>query len=246
MAIIDARFIKKNADTLKSNTSKELEVKIKSGGVLQKTVDGLEVKVNDTITATDNLWSSSKIANELSNKASISYVDNAIAGLKWKSPVIDFVTQTYLNGLSPQTGYRYIVTDGINANKIAEYNGTSWDYTTPLDNWTLLRKSNDRAYTYDGDTSAWIELGGITQQEVDVVEEFTLTSTDITNKKVTLTYTPVNGNFVRLDVIGGGAQDNGVDFSVNATTKELSWSGLGLDGILEAGDVLRVTYNKLS
>ncbi|MEJ5352443.1 MAG: hypothetical protein WHS65_12715 [Melioribacteraceae bacterium] len=244
MAIIDARFIKKNADTLKSNTSKELEVKIKSGGVLQKTVDGLEVKVNDTITATDNLWSSSKIANELSNKASISYVDNAIAGLKWKSPVIDFVTQTYLNGLSPQTGDRYIVTDGINANKIAEYNGTSWDYTTPLDNWTLLRKSNDRAYTYDGDTSAWIELGGIAQQEVDVVEEFTLTSTDITNKKVTLTYTPVNMNYVRLDVIGGGAQDNGADFTVNTTTRELSWSGLGLDGILEAGDVLRITYNK--
>jgi len=246
MAIIDARFIKKNADTLKSNTSKELEVKIKSGGVLQKTVDGLEVKVNDTITATDNLWSSSKISNELSTKASISYVDNAVAGLKWKQPVIDFKTQTQIDGLTPQTGDRYIVTDGTNINKIAEYNGTTWTYTTPNDNWTLIRKSNDKAYTYDGDTSSWIEVGGITQQEIDVVEEFTLTSTDITNKKVTLTYTPVNANYVRLDVIGGGAQDNGVDFSVNVTTKELSWSGLGLDGILEAGDVLRVTYNRLS
>jgi len=246
MAIIDARFIKKNADTLKSNVSKELEVKIKAGGVLQKTVDGLEVKVNDTITATDNLWSSSKISNELSNKASISYVDNAVAGLKWKQPVIDFKTQSELDALSPQAGDRYIVTDGTNANKIAEYNGSAWTYITPSDNWTLIRKSNDKAYTYDGDTTSWIEVGGITQQEIDVVEEFTLTSTDITNKKVILTYTPVNANYVRLDVIGGGAQDNGADFSVNVTTKELSWSGLGLDGILEAGDILRVTYNRLS
>lgn len=246
MAIIDARFIKKNADTLKSNTSKELEVKVKAGGVLQKTVDGLEVKVNDSTTALDNLWSSSKISNELSTKASVSYVDNAVAGLKWKQPVKDFVTQTTLDGLVPQAGDRYIVTDGTNINNVAEYNGTTWDYTAPLDNWTLLRKTNDRAYTYDGDTSSWVELGGITQQETDVVEEFTLTSTDITNKKVTLTYTPVNPNYVRLDVIGGGAQDNGVDFTVNASTKELSWSGLGLDGILEANDVLRITYNKLS
>lgn len=244
MAIIDARFIKKNSDTLKSNISKELEVKIKSGGVLQKTTDGLEVKVNDTQVATDNLWSSSKIASELSTKASISYVDNAISGLKWKQPIIDFVTQTYLDGLTPQSGDRYIITDGANQNKIAEYDGSQWNYTAPLDNWTLLRKSNDKAYTYDGDTNAWVELAGITQQETDVVEEITLTSTNITQKKVTLTYTPLNASYVRLDIIGGCAQDNGIDFSVNPTTKEVSWSGLGLDGILEIGDVLRITYNK--
>jgi hypothetical protein len=246
MAIIDARFIKKNADTLKSNTSKELEVKIKSGGVLQKTVDGLEVKVNDTVTATDNLWSSSKISNELSQKASISYVDNAVAGLKWKQPVIDFIDQSTLDGLSPQTNDRYIITDGTNINKIAEYDGATWNYTVPQDNWTLIRKSNDKAYSYDGDTSSWVDIGGISQVEQRVVEEFTLSSTDITNKKITLTYTPVNQNYVTLDVIGGGVQDNGIDYIVNTATKEVSWSGLGLDGILEAGDVIRVTYSKLS
>jgi len=246
MSIIDARFVKKNADTIKSNTSKELEVKIKSGGVLEKTVDGLNVKVNDTTTATDNLWSSSKVASELANKASEAYVDNAIAGLKWKDPVINFVTQATLDGLSPQTNDRYIVTDGTNQNKIAQYNGSSWDYTVPLDNWTLIRKSDDHAYSYDADTTAWVDIGGITQSENNITEEFTLAAGDITAKKVTLTYTPVNGSYVKLDVIGGGPQDNGADFSVNVGPKEVSGSGLGLDGILESGDVLRISYSKTS
>jgi len=88
--------------------------------------------------------------------------------------------------------------------------------------------------------------GSISQLERDVVEEFVLTSTDITNKKVVLAYTPINSNYVRLDVIGGCAQSNGNDFIVNTMTKELSWSGLGLDGILSVGDRLRVTYNIMS
>jgi hypothetical protein len=137
------------------------------------------------------------------------------------------------------------MTDGTNTNKIAEYDGATWIYTTPLDNWTLINKADDKAYSYDGDTSTWVDVGGIAQSEKRIVEEFSLTSTDITNKKVTLTYIPIDGNYVTLDVIGGGPQDNGTDFSVNAALKEVGWSGLGLDGILEAGDVLRVTYSKL-
>ncbi len=105
--------------------------------------------------------------------------------------------------------------------------------------------NEDMFYSYDMGTSAWDDVGYIIQAEIRIVEEFTLTSTDITNKKVTLTYAPVNGDYVTLDVYGGGAQDNGVDFSVNTATKEVSWSTLGLDGILEAGDILRITYSKL-
>lgn len=246
MAIIDGRFVKKNADTLKHNTSKELEVKIKAGGVLEKTVDGLNVKLNDASTATDNLWSSSKIASELGSKASESYVDNAVAGLKWKKPVINFITQSALDGLSPQECDRYLVTDGTNENKIAEYIDEAWVYTAPQDNWTLIRKSDDRAYTYDEDTTSWTDIGGVTQPENAIVEEFTLAGGDITAKKVTLTYTPTNANYVKMDIYGGGPQDNGVDFSVNVGTKEVSWSGLGLDGLLEAGDVLRISYSKQS
>jgi len=201
------------------------------------------VLVNDTVTALTNLWTSQKISNELSTKASISYVDNAIAGLKWKAPVINFVTQATLDGLSPQTNDRYIIADGINANKIAQYNGASWDYTVPLDNWTVMRKSDDKSYTYDLDTTAWVATS-VGQSESEVVEEFTLSSGDITAKKVTLTYTPVNANYVKMDIIGGCAQDNGTDFTANASTKEVSWSGTSLDGLLAANDVLRISYEK--
>lgn len=247
MAKVDARFVKINDDTLKKNVTNEVEVKIKASGVMQKTVDGIEVKVNDSTTATDNLWSSTKVNNELSNKATTTYVDNAIAGLKWKNPVLDFKTQAQLDALSPQSGDRYIITDGANQNKVAQYNGATWDYTVPGDNWTLVRKSDDKVYTYDADEAGafkWMYKGGITQSEANITEEFTLAAGDITAKKVTLTYTPVNGSYVKLDVVGGCAQDNGADFSANVGTKEVSWSGLGLDGILAAGDVLRISYSK--
>jgi hypothetical protein len=245
MALFLARFLKKDSQSLKANASDELEVKIKSGGFLQRTVDGLEVIVNDTVSALTNLWTSKKISDELATKASISYVDNAIAGLKWKAPVINFITQATLDGLSPQTGDRYIITDGIATNEIAQYNGVSWDYATPSDNWTVMRKSDDKSYTFDADTSAWVATS-VGQTESEVVEEFTLSAGDITAKKVTLTYTPVNANYVKLDILGGCAQDNGTDFTVNVGTKEVGWSGTGLDGLLAANDVLRISYSKMT
>ena len=245
MSKVKAPFILINDDTLKSNVSRELEVKIKSNEVLEKTADGLRVKVNDSATATDNLWSSTKVSNELAQKATQTYVDNAIAGLKWKAPILAFKTQVQLDALSPQAGERYIVTDSTNANKVAQYSGSAWVYTSPVDNWTVVCKSDDKAYTYDADTSAWVYKGGITQSENNIREEFTLSAQNITDKKVTLTYTPVNASYVNLNVVGGCAQDNGADYTVNGTTKELSWSGLGLDGLLASGDVLVVTYSKL-
>jgi len=74
------------------------------------------------------------------------------------------------------------------------------------------------------------------------VDEFTLTSTQInTSKSVTLSHTPATDDDVKLTVYGGISQDEGVDFSVTGTT--LSWTGLGLDGILEVGDKIEVSYS---
>lgn len=73
-----------------------------------------------------------------------------------------------------------------------------------------------------------------------IVNKFTLTPTDITNKFVTLTQAPAVPSQTSLDIIGGIEQDYGPDFTVSGTT--LSWSGLFLDGVLSSGDKLIIYY----
>lgn len=75
-----------------------------------------------------------------------------------------------------------------------------------------------------------------------IVESFTLNSTDITNKYVTLAQAPTTASKTRLMVVNGVEQAYGTDFTVS--TNQLSWSGLFLDGVLESGDKLIVTYSK--
>jgi hypothetical protein len=65
----------------------------------------------------------------------------------------------------------------------------------------------------------------------------TLSAGDITAGSVSLIVTPTSGSLTRLTV-GGVRQQYGTDFIVSGST--LSWSGLGLDGILESGDVLQI------
>lgn len=72
------------------------------------------------------------------------------------------------------------------------------------------------------------------------VNEFTLSSTDITNKFVTLSGVPVNPTLTVLQVVGGGVQAYTTDFTVSGST--LSWSGLFLDGVLVAGDKLIIQF----
>lgn len=72
------------------------------------------------------------------------------------------------------------------------------------------------------------------------VEYRTLSGGEITAKQLTLANTPVDLSIVQLDVVGGGPQQLNVDYSVS--TNIVSWSGLGLDGVLLAGNVLRISY----
>jgi hypothetical protein len=73
------------------------------------------------------------------------------------------------------------------------------------------------------------------------VNKFTLTPTDISNKFITLTGTPTSLSDTILDIVGGITQDYSVDFVV--TGNQLSWNGLGLDGILVSGDKLIIQFN---
>ena len=72
---------------------------------------------------------------------------------------------------SPSTGDRYIV--GASAtgdwsgkeNYIADWNGSSWDFTTPVEGYITYVKDEDDLYSYDGSTWNVIQTGGISQYQ---------------------------------------------------------------------------------
>lgn len=68
-----------------------------------------------------------------------------------------------------------------------------------------------------------------------------LTPQMILDKSITLDATPTTPGAVLVDVLGGGGPARyGVDFTV--TGNVLSWSGLGMDGHVSAGDTLRIFF----
>lgn len=97
--------------------------------------------------------------------------------------------------------------------------------------------SDAALYVWNG--AVWIPLTGSSSAN-EVVEQITLSAQQIINKQVILAHTPTNPQSVEMTVIGGVDQEYGTDFVVSGTT--LSWSSLSLDGILSAGDILKINY----
>lgn len=72
-------------------------------------------------------------------------------------------------------------------------------------------------------------------------EDFYLTASDITNKKLVLSKTPIFSQSVFVQPHGALPQRYGIDYVV--VSNEVHWNGLGLDGFLnELGEGVRVTY----
>lgn len=67
-----------------------------------------------------------------------------------------------------------------------------------------------------------------------------LTSTDITNKFVTLSKAPFEPSSVLLDIAGMGAQIYGFDYTVAGQT--LSWAGMNLDGVITTSNKMRIYF----
>lgn len=74
----------------------------------------------------------------------------------------------------------------------------------------------------------------------DTVEYVLITATNIINKSVTLLKTPFVTGKVVANIVKGPTLDFGIDYTV--TGNVLSWSGLGLDGKISAGDKIRIKY----
>lgn len=68
-----------------------------------------------------------------------------------------------------------------------------------------------------------------------------LTAPEIAAKEVDLSIPLVNLSKVSLTVLGGPLQLPGVDYQMLSATK-VNWNGLGLDGLLVAGDWLFINY----
>lgn len=75
---------------------------------------------------------------------------------------------------------------------------------------------------------------------VENIEYHTVTGGEATAKQFTMSATAAASSKVLVDVIGGSSQENAVDFSIAGST--FDWSGLGLDGVLAASDVVRLKY----
>ncbi len=112
------------------------------------------------------------------------YVDSQISVLDWQDSVI---TMSGTAPGAPSTGDRYIITIGAGAwaghdDEIAEWNGSSWDYTVPNEGFASWVEDEDVVYVYD--STQWVRLGTI-------VDHGSLTGLDDDDH---FQYVPTTGN----------------------------------------------------
>lgn len=79
--------------------------------------------------------------------------------------------------------------------------------------------------------------------DAEKVEYITVSLTDVSNKYVTYSSAVGAGGKLRVCPMDGGPLHFGVDYTVDAGLNRVGWNGLALDGIIAAGDVLRIIYN---
>jgi hypothetical protein len=95
------------------------------------------------------------------------YVDSVAQGLEWQDSVIEI--QTTPPG-GPSTGDRYIVLPtGTGAwagqdNNIAEWNGSSWDFTTSSEGFAAWNDTQDAGYVFNG--TSWVTFSSTVNHSV--------------------------------------------------------------------------------
>jgi hypothetical protein len=116
------------------------------------------------------------------------------------------------------------------------------------DNTAVVRYFNGdwtSIITTGGHTSScWGHLDLTSTTFAETEEFFTeylcVSSENIANKYIPLTYLLNDSTDVALNVIGGSSQEMGADFI--AEDGKIKWDGLGLEGELTAGEIMRVIY----
>lgn len=94
-----------------------------------------------------------------------------------------------------------------------------------------------KASAIDFDTE-WVSQNSLIQGFTTDI--FTLDNIALTDKKIKLSNIPKSIQGVRFVPDGGIEQRIGIDY--NLINDEITWDGFSLDGFLELGEIIRVTY----
>jgi len=105
---------------------------------------------------------------------------------------------------------------------------------------SIYAKGDDNLYLKDSTGLERLILDSSSASDPIKVEYFTLTLSEIIAGQVTLASTPIHPAKVLLTPYEGVPSFYGLDFTVAGNV--LSWTGLGLDGLLGPGDILQVVY----
>jgi len=166
------------------------------------------------------------------------YVKLTASGIEGRSAAevredLDLEAGTDFYSKSAEDTWRSSVTQ----TEMGYLDGVESDIQTQLDD----RYTKAEVDTISGSLNDSIEaIGGI-----DEVEYITVDGDDITNKYTSLAQTPYAASETMLDIIGGGPQVYTIDFTVISGTR-LNWDGLGIDGVIEADDIMRVSYTYIA
>ena len=168
--------------------------------------------INDSGTAVSELWSAQKINNA---------IELAKHNIEPQASVKDqnLVTPP----TSPVLGDRYIIPVSATGawlsktGQIAEWDGASWDFYTPLVGWNLFIDDELKMYGYSG--SAWVRTGGALQS---VIAGTGLTGGGQSDS-VTINVGAGNGIIVAADAISVDAY-NGISVDTNGVA-------VSIDGI---------------
>jgi hypothetical protein len=100
-----------------------------------------------------------------SGKKAKDYIDAAVEGFTWREPVDMMGTKAERLAFTGMAdGMRWMTTDDDQAIYTYDLATTSWVVTAPVDNWAVLVKTDDSAWTYNADTqnggvgAGWVQF----------------------------------------------------------------------------------------
>ena len=149
------------------------------------------------------------------------------------------------SGFSLTSGVCSIKTDGVKDTHLDWGSGANQINAA---DW-ILDSTSSPGLSYTSPTPTYVQ-GALEATEVAIddlrsrqVDQFTLSSGDISNKYIMLSAQPNVATRTVLIIKNGISQQYGDDFMMDVGSPQtLTWNGLGLDGLLATGDKITVVY----